>query len=312
MTARTDEIGNIAGRYEGSRTGLPALLLGSHLDTVRDAGMFDGMLGVLTAIACVEALVRQPRALPFAIEVIGFGDEEGVRFGTAMLGSHAVAGSFAAEWLSRRDADGVSMETALWEFGLDPGATPRAARRREDILAYVELHIEQGPVLEQRSLPVGVVTSINGVTRLEITLAGRAGHAGTVPMDQRRDALAAAAECILAVEARCRAEPGMVGTVGQVRASPGAINVIPGQAQFSIDLRAGEDARRRAAQENDLLAEHRSGSPRGRGVARPFPQPGQAPRAGGRALRALADGADRPRHRRRRPVAVPPAQRRRA
>ena len=254
MAARIDAIGNLVGRYEGERPGLPALLLGSHLDTVRDAGMFDGMLGVLTAIACVEALARAGRRLPFAIEVIGFADEEGVRFGSAMVGSSAVAGSFERAWLTRRDAQGVAMTEALRAFGLDPAAIPEAARRRQDILAYVELHIEQGPVLERRGLPVGIVTSINGVTRLEVTVSGRAGHAGTVPMEARQDALAAAAECVLAVETRCRAEPGIVGTVGIVRASPGAINVIPGQALFTIDIRAGEDARRQAAVADVLAA----------------------------------------------------------
>jgi succinyl-diaminopimelate desuccinylase len=153
----------------------------------------------------------------------------------------------------RQDRQGVTMEDALRAYGLDPAAVARAARRRSDILAYVELHIEQGPVLERQGLPVGIVTSINGVTRLEITVSGRAGHAGTVPMDARQDALAAAAECILAVEARCRAEPGLVGTVGVVQARPGAINVIPGQALFAIDLRTGDDARRRSAVD-DILA----------------------------------------------------------
>ena len=254
MSARIDAIGNVVGRYEGDRPGLPALVLGSHLDTVRDAGMFDGMLGVITAIACVDALARAARRLPFAIEVIGFADEEGVRFGTAMIGSSAVAGSFDRAWLARRDGQGVTMEEALAAYGLDPGAIPQAARRRQDIHAYVELHIEQGPVLERQGLPVGIVTSINGVTRLEITVTGRAGHAGTVPMDARQDALAAAAEGVLAVETRCRAEPGIVGTVGMLRASPGAINVIPGAAQFTIDLRSGEDARRRAAVDDVLAA----------------------------------------------------------
>jgi allantoate deiminase len=254
MAARIDAIGNVVGRYEGDRPGLPALVLGSHLDTVRDAGMFDGMLGVITAVACVDALAREGSRLPFAIEVIGFADEEGVRFGTAMIGSSAVAGTFDRAWLARRDRQGVTLEDALRSYGLDPEAIPGAARRRQDIAAYVELHIEQGPVLERQGLPVGVVTSINGVTRLEITVSGRAGHAGTVPMEARQDALAAAAACILAVETRCRAEPGIVGTVGVVRASPGAINVIPGQAQFTIDLRAGEDGRRRSAVDDVLAA----------------------------------------------------------
>jgi allantoate deiminase len=247
MAAHVDEIGNLVGRYEGTSPGLPALMLGSHLDTVRDAGMFDGMLGVITAIACVETLAQDGIRLPFAIEVLGFADEEGVRFGAAMQGSHAVAGTFDRAILARTDAAGTTMEAALTEFGLDPAAIPQAARRREDVRAYVELHIEQGPVLERQGLPVGIVTSINGVTRLEITITGRAGHAGTVPMDQRHDALAAAAECVLAIEQRARAEPGLVGTVGMLQASPGAINVIPGAVRFTIDVRSADDGKRRAA-----------------------------------------------------------------
>jgi len=254
MATRLDAIGNVIGRYEGAWPGLPALVLGSHLDTVRDAGKYDGMLGVVTAIACVEALASEGMRLPFAIEVIGFADEEGVRFGTTMLGSRAVAGTFDPDCLGRRDADGFSMAEALRTFGLDPGGIAAAARRRTDILAYVELHIEQGPVLETLGLPVGFVTSISGANRVEVTITGEAGHAGTVPMAERKDALTAAAQCVLAVESRCRAEPDCVGTVGSLQVSPGAINVIPGQVRFSIDLRAAEDARRRRVTAQ-LLAE---------------------------------------------------------
>jgi allantoate deiminase len=252
MSVHIDAIGNVVGRYEGETPGLPALLLGSHLDTVRDAGRYDGMLGVVTAIACVEALNSEERRLDFAIEVIGFSDEEGVRFGTTMLGSRAVAGTFDMAVLDAVDGHGIAMRAALRGFGLDPGAIATAARRREDILAYVEFHIEQGPVLEARGLPVGCVTSISGATRYEVEITGQAGHAGTVPMATRRDALAAAAACVLAIEERCSREAGLVGTVGRMEITPGAINVIPGRARFTIDIRAPDDAQRRKATD-DLL-----------------------------------------------------------
>lgn len=247
MTGRVDAIGNVVGRYEGICAGLPALVLGSHLDTVRDAGKYDGMLGVVTAIAAVATLNRAGERLPFAIEVIGFADEEGVRFGATMLGSRAVAGSFNPQLLERQDAAGTTMAEALYAFGLDPATIGEATKRREDVLAYAELHIEQGPVLEAQGLAVGCVTSISGATRLEVEIRGMAGHAGTVPMGGRRDALAAAAECILAVEARCAGQGALVGTVGRIEVSPGAINVVPGQAKFSVDIRAPEDGPRRRA-----------------------------------------------------------------
>ena len=246
MAASTDAIGNVVGRYEGARPGLPALLLGSHLDTVRDAGKYDGILGVLTAIACVAALQRRGERLPFAIEVIGFGDEEGVRFQSTLLGSRAVAGTFDNAVLERKDADGISLREAMVSFGLDPAAIPTAARRCGDVLGYLELHIEQGPVLEARDLPVGIVTSIAGAMRANFALVGQSGHAGTVPMPLRRDALAAAAEIILAIEERARNDGGVVATVGRIAASPGAANVIPGKAEFSLDLRSAEDATRLA------------------------------------------------------------------
>jgi allantoate deiminase len=247
MQARFDAIGNAVGRYEGERPGLPCLMLGSHLDTVRDAGKYDGMLGVVTAIECVEALHRAGARLPFAIEVVGFGDEEGVRFGTTLLGSRAVAGTLDPKVLEVADAEGRTIAQALRAFGLDPDGVPSVRRKRGEVLAYAELHIEQGPVLEAEGLPVGVVTAINGFSRLRVTLRGQAGHAGTVPMKLRRDALAAAAECVLAVERIARARPQVVGTVGRVEARPGAINVIPGEVQFSVDLRAPQDSARQDA-----------------------------------------------------------------
>ncbi len=247
MNARLDGIGNVSGRYEGARPGLACLMLGSHLDTVRDAGKYDGMLGVVSAIECVHALNAAQRRLPFAIEVLGFGDEEGVRFGTTLLGSRAVAGIFEADALHAVDSRGLSMAQALREFGLDPARIPQVARRKGEVLAYAELHIEQGPVLEAEGLAVGVVTAINGFSRLAVTLNGLAGHAGTVPMRLRRDALAGAAECVLAVERTAAGDPELVGTVGRIEASPGAINVIPGAVRFTVDVRAPKDALRESA-----------------------------------------------------------------
>jgi allantoate deiminase len=247
MSARLDAIGNVEGRLEGERPGLPCLMMGSHLDTVRNGGRYDGMLGVITAIECVDSLNRKSQKLPFAVEVIGFGDEEGVRFGTTLLGSRAVAGIFDHRVLEIQDAKGVSMESALRGYGLDPKAISGIARKKDGVLAYAELHIEQGPVLEAEGLAVGVVTAINGFSRLRATLAGMAGHAGTVPMGLRRDALAAAAECVLAVERIARGHPELVGTVGRIEALPGAINVIPGDVTFTVDVRAPQDALREEA-----------------------------------------------------------------
>ncbi|MDO9058964.1 MAG: allantoate amidohydrolase, partial [Bradyrhizobium sp.] len=248
MAAHLDAIGNICGRYEGEKAGLPCLMLGSHYDTVRDAGKWDGPLGLITAISCVADLHRRGKRLPFAVEVTGFADEEGVRFASTLLGSRAVAGTFDESVLGSRDSAGVSMRDALTTFGLDPDHTGAAARIRAELLAYVELHIEQGPVLEGLNLPVGIVTAIAGATRLAASLTGMAGHAGTVPMLLRRDALAGAAECIVEIEQFCRTDQdGLVGTVGYIDARPGATNVIPGQVSFTIDIRAPTDAHRKLA-----------------------------------------------------------------
>jgi allantoate deiminase len=248
MDAHLDAIGNVCGRYEGERPGLPCLMLGSHYDTVRDAGKWDGPLGLITAISCVANLNKQARRLPFAIEVTGFADEEGVRFASTLLGSRAVAGTFVESALGTRDDAGVSMREAMVQFGLDPEHIGAAARARGELLGYVELHIEQGPVLEGLNLPLGVVSAIAGATRLAASLTGMAGHAGTVPMPLRRDALAGAAECIVEIEEFCRTDQdGLVGTVGYIHAMPGATNVIAGEVSFTIDIRAPTDAHRKLA-----------------------------------------------------------------
>jgi allantoate deiminase len=238
LDVRTDAAGNLIGRREG---GARTLVLGSHLDTVIDAGRYDGPLGVLAAIALVERLPE----LPFAVEVVGFADEEGVRYPTSFLGSSALAGSFRRDWLELRDADGLTLADALREFGGDPENIGSATRT--DLLGYCELHIEQGPVLERRGAPVGVVTAITGQTQAELTLRGEAGHAGTVPMAARRDALAAAAEWMVAAEALTRGRPGLVSTVGRIAIRPGARNVIPGEAWLSLDVRHTSDAVRHQA-----------------------------------------------------------------
>ena len=239
LEPRHDAVGNLVGRRDGpGRT----LLLGSHLDTVRDAGRYDGPLGILLALAAA-ARVRD-RPLPFALEVAAFADEEGVRYGTAYLGSAVLAGRFEAAWLERRDADGVTMADAIRGWGGDPGAV--AGPGRDDLLAYCEVHIEQGPVLDDAGLPVGVVEAIAGQTRARATFAGTAAHAGTTPMDARRDALTAAAEWIGAVEAAGRGTAGLVATVGEVAVEPGAANVVPGRVVASLDVRHADDPTREA------------------------------------------------------------------
>jgi allantoate deiminase len=248
MRAHLDAIGNVCGRTEGARPGLPCLMLGSHYDTVRDAGKWDGPLGLITAISCVADPHKRGRRLPFAVEVTGFADEEGVRFASTLLGSSAVAGTFDESVLDVRDHAGVTMRDALVQFGLDPEHIGAAARARRELHAYVELHIEQGAVLEQKDLPVRVVAAIAGATRLAANLTGMAGHAGTVPMPLRRDALASAAECIVAIEEFCKTDQaGLVETVGYIGAMPGATNVIPGQVSFTIDIRAPINAHRKLA-----------------------------------------------------------------
>ncbi|TGE02256.1 allantoate amidohydrolase [Methylobacterium nonmethylotrophicum] len=247
LEARLDAAATVVGRYEAALPGAPTLLLGSHIDTVRDAGRYDGNLGVVLAIAAVRVLHEAGERLPFAIEVLAFGDEEGVRFPVTLTGSRALAGLVRPDCLAARDHDGVSLAEALREFGCDPAGLPRLARDPASLLGYLEVHIEQGPVLEDAGLPVGIVTAIAGASRLAVTVEGRAGHAGTVPMRLRRDALAAAAEMVLAVEAEAQATPDLVATVGQIEVPRGAVNVIPARTAFSLDLRSPRDAVRHAA-----------------------------------------------------------------
>ena len=249
LATTRDGLGNLTGRLEGARPGLPALVLGSHLDTVRDAGAWDGQLGVLLALDQAERLSggAGTTALPFALEVAVFADEEGLRFPTAYLGSHVWAGLWDEAELALADPDGVTLAAAVRAMGGDPARIGAAARAPGAVLAWCEAHIEQGTRLERAGVPLGVVTAIQGQTRCTATFRGQAGHAGTTPMEARHDALLAAAEWALAVEAEALATEGLVATVGRLTVAPGAGNVIPGQAVATLDARHPDDATRRQA-----------------------------------------------------------------
>jgi len=253
MAVRVDGVGNVIGRHEGAIPGAKALLIGSHFDSVRNGGIFDGILGILLPIECISILHARAEHLPFAIEVVAFADEEGARFQTGFLASQALIGRFDPALLARRDANGVTLGEALVAAGLDPLAAGRDAVDAASVAAYLEVHIEQGPVLLDAGLPLGIVTTIAGGNRHQFRVQGEAGHAGTVPMARRRDALAAAAEMVLAIERRCAAGGTLVGTVGMLEVASGSSNVIPGDVAFSLDIRAGDDATRRAA-EDDIIA----------------------------------------------------------
>ncbi len=248
MAVRRDEVGNLIGRWEGADPAAPALLLGSHLDSVPDAGRYDGPLGILVAIAAIEILNSEMDRLPFGVEVIAFADEEGSRFHTTFLGSRALAGTLTGTDLDRMDAAGISLREAISEFGGDPD-NMLSCKRTDRARAYIEVHIEQGPILEELDCPIAVVTGIAGQSRIAITFTGQANHAGTVPMHVRRDALAGAAEFVLAVEGLAKQTAGLVATVGTIAVSPGASNVIPGLVSLSLDMRHANDETRARAVE---------------------------------------------------------------
>ena len=249
MHVHIDAVGNVVGRYLSTDPQAKTLLTGSHYDTVRNGGKYDGREGILLPIAVVKHLHERGETLPFHFEVIGFSEEEGVRFKSTFLGSNAVTGHFDMKLLDLQDKDGISMREVITQAGHDVAAIPQIARDPADILGYVEVHIEQGPVLLNRDLPVGIVTSIAGSSRYLVELKGVASHAGTTPMDMRKDAAAAAAEIILHVEQRCSQDQhaALVGTVGQLQVPRGSTNVIPGACQLSLDIRAAVDEVRMAA-----------------------------------------------------------------
>jgi allantoate deiminase len=247
LAVREDRVGNLLGRQPGARPGARTLVLGSHLDTVRDAGRFDGSLGVLLPLSALEALRAEGVELPFAVEVVGFSEEEGVRFSSAYLGSKGFTGALRRSDLALRDEAGISVADALAAHNGRRLPPPAPAHARGSLLGYLEVHIEQGPVLEARGLAAGVVSAIAGQTRAAVVFTGRAGHAGTTPMDLRRDALAGAAEFVLAAERLARARPPLVATVGRAAVRPGAANVIPASAELSLDVRHPRDPARRAA-----------------------------------------------------------------
>jgi hydantoinase/carbamoylase family amidase len=254
MSVHRDAAGNVIGCYEGSDPAQPAVVTGSHFDSVRNGGKYDGNLGILLPISCIAQWHRQGHRFRFPIVVIAFADTEGVRFKSSHLGSRAVAGTFDYQTLDNLDEQGVSLRQAMLKAGFDPQHLPDAAWSPLAIKAFVEVHIEQGPLLLAQNIPVGIVTAISGATRFMVSLDGMIGHAGAVPMQLRRDAAMAAAEIGLMIERRCAGRPGLVGTVGILEIPNGAASVIPAAARFSIDIRAEHDEMRMAAV-NDVLAE---------------------------------------------------------
>ena len=249
-----DAVGNVVGIYQASLAHAKTLLTGSHYDTVRNGGKYDGRLGIFAPMACVRELYRAGKRLPFNIEVVGFAEEEGQRYKATFLGSGALLGDFKREWLDQKDVDGVSMRQAMANAGLNPEDIPAIQRDPAHYLGFVEIHIEQGPVLNALDLPLGVVTSINGNVRYLCETVGMACHAGTTPMPNRQDAAAGAAELLLYVEKRAAQNADSVGTVGMLQVPGGSINVVPGRCLFSLDMRAPHDAQRNAV-EADVLAE---------------------------------------------------------
>ncbi len=253
-TVEIDAVGNVVGRYEAATPGARALLTGSHYDTVRNAGKYDGRLGIFVPMACVRELVKQNRRLPFAFEVVGFAEEEGQRYKATFLGSGALIGHFNPAWLDQQDIDGVTMRNAMAHAGLNADDIPKIQRDPKNYLGFVEVHIEQGPVLNELDLPLGIVTSINGSVRYLGEVMGMASHAGTTPMDRRRDAAAAVSELILFAEQRACKDGDSVATVGMLQVPNGSINVVPGSCKFSLDIRAPNNAQRDAVVADVLAA----------------------------------------------------------
>ncbi|WP_087866388.1 2-oxo-4-hydroxy-4-carboxy-5-ureidoimidazoline decarboxylase [Comamonas thiooxydans] len=249
-----DAVGNVVGRYKAATEGAKTLLTGSHYDTVRNGGKYDGRLGIFVPMACVKQLAQQGKRLPFNIEVVGFSEEEGQRYKATFLGSGALVGDFKQEWLEQKDADGITLREAMLHAGLCIDDIPKLERDPARYLGFVEVHIEQGPVLNELDTPLGIVTSINGSARYVCEFIGMASHAGTTPMDRRRDAAAGVAELSLYIEKRAGQDGDSVATIGQLNVPSGSVNVVPGRCQFSLDLRAPTNEQR-DAMINDIMAE---------------------------------------------------------
>lgn len=249
LQSELDDAGNIVGRDAKALAGEPSLILGSHQDTVVDGGKYDGMLGVVLPLVCLRHLREAGVDLPFGIEAVAFGDEEGTRFQSTLVGSRALAGINQREALQAKDADGVTLGQALESFGCDPAKIPAIARDPQKALGFVEVHIEQGPVLENEDLPVGIVTAMTGIERHSVTFRGKAGHAGTVPMDQRHDALVAASHAVAAIDELFQSTRDLVGVVGKLEVRPNAVNVIPAEVAMTVEVRSPDDAVRLQARE---------------------------------------------------------------
>lgn len=262
LTVSLDAAGTLIGRLEGPEDA-PTLLMGSHQDSVREGGGYDGIMGVVLPVLALQKLQADGRALPFSVEVLAFADEEGVRFPTALMGPRALAGTFDMAALDLRDRDGISLRQAMKQFGLDPDKLPGLKREPKEILGWIEAHLEQGPVLENAGHAIGIVTAICGIERHSVTLTGMAAHAGTLPMELRHDALAGAAELVLAVEALAQETDGLLANVGTMQVRPGAVNAVPGEVALTLELRAPlddlrEDAGKKLSQTASEIAARRN------------------------------------------------------
>ncbi|KPQ21845.1 allantoate amidohydrolase [Halomonas sp. HL-93] len=249
LTPELDAAGNLVGRCPNAQAGKPTLIMGSHQDSVVEGGKYDGMLGIAVPLIALEALRHEGITLPYGVEVVAFGDEEGVRFPTTLVGSRALAGTVDPQQLEVRDAQGITLKEALRSFGTEPDGIPALARKPANTLGFVEVHIEQGPRLEQRDHAVGIVTALTGIERHQVTVSGKAGHAGTTPMPGRHDALVGAAEMVLAVDSVLQTTQALVGVVGQLDVRPNAVNVIPASVTFTIELRSPQSATRQQGRE---------------------------------------------------------------
>jgi allantoate deiminase len=278
LAVTLDAAGTLIGRLEGYGQGAPTFLLGSHQDSVPEGGAYDGIMGVVLPILALARLRESGVSLPFAVEVLAFSDEEGVRFPTTLIGSRALAGRFSPDVLEMRDREGITLREAMIDFGLEPDEIPRLARSPGQILGFLEVHIEQGPMLERAGIPLGVVTAISGIERLRVTVEGETGHAGTLPMEGRRDALVGAARLIMGLNEIGRTTRDLRATVGALHVAPGAVNAVPRLAELTAELRAPDDRVRQAASARfvDLARQTAQAANLGIGVERTYEQPARA------------------------------------